>query len=98
MNGVARPLREPTARQREVLSFVRHFTASRGFPPTMREIGEHFGMSSTNGVNDHLDALERRGLLVRYNYQARSARVTAEGERVLNHVPLDCCPTCGRAR
>lgn len=98
MNGVVRSLREPTTRQREVLAFVRHFTESRGFPPTMREIGVHFGMSSTNAVNDHLDALERRGLVVRYDYQARSVRVTAEGFRVLHDQPPIPCPTCGRRK
>ncbi len=55
----------PTERQQQVLDFIRSHTAAHGYPPTMREIGKHMGIRSTNGVNDHLRALERKGLIRR---------------------------------
>ena len=54
-----------TQRQQKVLDFIRsHFLAS-GHPPTLRDIGAFMGIRSTNGVNDHLKALERKGVLIR---------------------------------
>jgi repressor LexA len=53
----------------------------------MREIGEHMGIRSTNGVNDHLKALERKGHLVRDDMKSRALRpVAASGQWV--DVPL----------
>ena len=49
-----------TDRQREILDFITRSITTRGYPPTLREIGTHFGIRSTNGVNDHLRALERK--------------------------------------
>ncbi len=50
-----------THRQQMVLDFIRESIADRGYPPTLREIGARMGIRSTNGVNDHLRALERKG-------------------------------------
>ena len=50
-----------TDRQRAVLGFIESQIRQLGYPPTIREIGRHLGMRSTNGVNDHLKALERKG-------------------------------------
>ena len=47
-----------TDRQKEVLDFIQESIGTRGYPPTLREIGERMGIRSTNGVNDHLKALE----------------------------------------
>ena len=52
-----------TDRQREILDFITQSIRDRGYPPTLREIGLHFGIRSTNGVNDHLRALEKKGYL-----------------------------------
>ena len=48
-----------------MLEFIGQSIESRGYPPTLREIGEHMGIRSTNGVNDHLKALEKKGYLER---------------------------------
>ena len=45
------------------LDAIRQSIIDRGYPPTLREIGAHMGIKSTNGVNDHLRALERKGYL-----------------------------------
>src|SRR6185369_10436705 len=63
-----------TQRQREILDFIAASIAERGFPPTLREIGEHFSIRSTNGVNDHLKALEKKGHLRREDLKSRAMR------------------------
>lgn len=63
-----------TQRQREILEFISASIVERGFPPTLREIGEHFNIKSTNGVNDHLKALEKKGHLRREDLKSRAMR------------------------
>src|SRR5690348_1041634 len=63
-----------TQRQREILEFISASIVERGFPPTLREIGEHFHIRSTNGVNDHLKALEKKGHLRREDLKSRAMR------------------------
>lgn len=52
-------------RQRGVYEFLRERFASSGVPPSVAEIGDHFGIVSPNGVLDHLRALEKKGLIRR---------------------------------
>ena len=65
-----------TARQQMVLDFIRQSIHDRGYPPTLREIGARMGIRSTNGVNDHLRALERKGYLTREDMKSRALRPT----------------------
>ena len=67
-----------TNRQRAVLDFISTSIHGRGFPPTLREIGDHLGIRSTNGVNDHLRALERKGYLTREDMKSRTLRLIAQ--------------------
>ena len=63
-----------TQRQAQALDYIGESLTVRGYPPTLREIGEHMGIKSTNGVNDHLKALERKGYLVREELKSRALR------------------------
>jgi repressor LexA len=63
-----------TERQKAILDFITQSIDERGYPPTLREIGEHFGIRSTNGVNDHLRALEKKGHLQREDLKSRALR------------------------
>lgn len=63
-----------TERQQMVLDFIRRCIRDRGYPPTIREIGGHMGIRSTNGVSDHLKALERKGYLLRDELKSRALR------------------------
>ena len=63
-----------TARQREILDYITASISDRGYPPTIREIGREMGIRSTNGVNDHLKALERKGYLRRDDLKSRAMR------------------------
>ena len=63
-----------TNRQQMVLDFIKRSITDRGYPPTLREIGSFMGIRSTNGVNDHLRALERKGYLTRDDMKSRALR------------------------
>jgi repressor LexA len=63
-----------TSRQREVLEFIRRFMGQAGYPPTVREIGAHFGFVPRS-VFDHLKALERKGYLRRVALKSRSLQI-----------------------
>lgn len=72
-------MRGLTSRQGQVLDYIRQSISERGYPPTLREIGLHMGIRSTNGVNDHLRALENKGYLTREDMKSRSLRPTDLG-------------------
>lgn len=75
-----------TRRQQEVLSFIEQCINSSGYPPTLREIGTALGIRSTNGVNDHLKALTRKGYLRRGTMKSRALIPTSVSSMV--DVPL----------
>jgi repressor LexA len=78
-----------TERQKAVLDFIVESIHDRGYPPTLREIGNHLGIRSTNGVNDHLRALERKGYLTREDMKSRTLRPTGDVLRALHlDVPI----------
>jgi repressor LexA len=78
---------EITERQKEIYEFIRSTIASRGIPPSIREIGGRFGLRSTNGVNKHLAALERSGYITRERWTSRGITLPS-GTTTLVTVPL----------
>ena len=76
-----------TDRQEKILSFIKKSIQDQGYPPTIREIGEHFGIRSTNGVNDHLKALERKGYLLRGELKSRALSVIEGGRSQAGRFP-----------
>jgi repressor LexA len=64
-----------TARQREIYDFIKGKIESRGYGPTVREIGDSFGIKSPNGVMCHLKALEKKGLIKRDPFSARAIQL-----------------------
>ena len=81
-------MKEATPTQLKVLEMIDEHTKAHGYPPTIREIGSHFGWSSTNAISSHCEALIKKGLLIRDGRKARSFRVvqvrseTIEGLRI----------------
>jgi len=63
--------RKLTERQREIYEFIVSMIREKGYPPTIREIGERFGISSTNGVRTNLNALVRKGYIRRKPFLSR---------------------------
>ena len=64
-------------RQKQVLETIEKSIAHHGYPPTLREIGKALSISSTNAVNDHLKALERKGAIVRDRSRSRGISLPA---------------------
>ena len=64
-----------TERQKEIYEFIREKIESRGYGPTVREIGEAFGIQSPNGVMCHLNALVKKGLILRKGRSARAIQL-----------------------
>jgi repressor LexA len=64
-----------TPRQREIYDFIKEKIETRGYGPTVREIGLGFEIRSPNGVMCHLKALEKKGLIVREGFSARAIRL-----------------------
>ena len=64
-----------TEKQKQILSFIRVYKAKAGESPTVREIGDAFGIRSTNGVSNHLKAIEAKGKLKRLGFMPRGIEV-----------------------
>jgi repressor LexA len=86
---------ELTDRQRAILDFIVAQQRDRGFPPSVREIGEAVGLTSPSTVHSHLATLQRRGYLLRDPSKPRAIEVRydpASGatmdRRPVRHIPL----------
>lgn len=80
-----------TTRQREIYNFIREKIETRGYGPTVREIGQAFDISSPNGVMCHLKALEKKGHIIREKNSARAIQLedyhpAGSGLPLLGHV------------
>jgi repressor LexA len=64
-----------TQRQNEAYEYIRRFMRERRKPPTLKEIGDALGISSTNGVYKLLQALEKKGYIEREKHAARGIRL-----------------------
>jgi len=64
-----------TERQKEIYEFIRNKIESRGYGPTVREIGKAFEIKSPNGVMCHLKALAKKGLIIREENCARAIQL-----------------------
>jgi hypothetical protein len=82
------PLRAATARQLEILEWIRRHYREAGVPPSIREVAIGFGFRSTTALFYHFRSLERKGLL---------RQAVSRGARCwLPVVPEGACPCCGR--
>ena len=90
--------RELTARQRQILDFIRSEIHRRGFPPSVREIGEAVGLSSSSTVHSHLAALEAKGLLRRDPSKPRALEVLdyRDNERGIDYESVQAVPLVGQ--
>lgn len=81
-----------TDRQKEVLTFITNFSEENSYPPTVREISEHFSIS-IRAVQDHIIALQKKGFLSQSQKRSRSIRVLSDvrektPETFVGKVPL----------
>jgi len=71
---------ELSERQAKILDYIRYVTRVRNYPPSVREIGEAVGLSSSSTVHNHLNQLERRGLIKRDASKSRTVQLVQEQE------------------
>src|SRR5207244_5479823 len=71
---------ELTERQTRILNYIRDVSKVRNYPPSVREIGEAVGLSSSSTVHNHLNQLERRGLIKRDPSKSRTVQLVADAE------------------
>jgi repressor LexA len=83
-----------TKRQESILRFIIESIRDVGYPPTIAEIGQEFDISSTNGVNDHLIALDKKGYIERSS-KARGIHVTPKAAAGLYHHESAMIPLVG---
>lgn len=82
-------------RQKSVLDFVREFTSKKGFPPSVREIGQAVGLSSSASVHNHLKTLEKFGFLLRDAAKPRALELLNQNEEWRNKAVVPV-PLVGR--
>jgi repressor LexA len=70
-------MKEPTRRQKEVLMFISEYSLSHSYPPTIRDIGEHFGIS-VRAAYDHVDALRKKGKIRLDGKRSRTMEILQE--------------------
>src|SRR3954449_4281807 len=84
-----------TNRQQQIFEFIKKHTSEKGYPPTVRDIGQAIGLTSSSTVHAHLANLERLGLLRRDPTKPRAMEVMAEkAKRAM--VPPSGLPLVGR--
>jgi repressor LexA len=76
-----------TARQQEIWNFLVEYVDRHGYPPTVREIGEHVGLASPSTVHAHLANLERAGLLRRDPTKPRALELIGRERREVRSDP-----------
>jgi len=84
-----------TERQAQILQFIIDSIREEGRPPTIAEIGLKFSIASTNGVNDHLQSLERKGYITR-EQKARGIHVNRVAAQGLYQSDVGTVPLVGR--
>lgn len=84
-----------TDRQQAILDFIIENIKENGYPPTIAEIGLKFSIASTNGVNDHLQSLERKGYITR-SPKARGIHVNRIAAQGLYQSDVGTVPLVGR--
>jgi repressor LexA len=94
-------MKDLTEKQKEILNFIQSFRETTGYPPTLREIGKHFGISSTFGVKRHLDALVKKRYLNIESYASRGISIlknekSSNTNLVLENALYNQIPIVGR--
>ena len=88
-------MRGLTERQRQVLESIHTITGEKGYPPTVREIGDRLGLRSSCTVQRHLEALERKGYIKRDRTKARSVEIVQADDPTMVPVPMVPVPIVG---
>lgn len=88
-----------TSRQKQIINYIKETLRSKGYPPSVREIGEAVGLSSSSTVHTHLSKLEELGFIKRDPTKPRAIEVLDESpwrQKAINPVPLVGRVTAGQ--
>lgn len=90
--------RDLTRRQQEILDFIRAEIHRKGYPPSVREIGEAIGLSSSSTVHSHLAALENKGFIRRDPSKPRALEVFdfRDGDSAIDYGQVHAVPVVGQ--
>ena len=88
-------MRELTKRQSEIYNYIKQVVQMKGYPPSVREIGEAVGLASSSTVHGHLSRLEEKGYIRRDPTKPRAIEIVSDQtndninmEETI-HVPVD---------
>lgn len=82
-------MKDLTPKQREIYEFIMDFSRERGYPPSVREIGQAVGLKSPSTVHFHIKGLENAGVLTKAAGKTRAMTLTEEGESARrDRIPL----------
>lgn len=84
-----------TRRQKEILTFIQRYSEAHGYPPSVREIGQALGLTSSSTVHSHLSALEKKGYLRRDPSKPRALEILRD-ERDIPAKKVVPVPVVGR--
>ncbi|MBQ0162580.1 MAG: transcriptional repressor LexA [Treponema sp.] len=87
-------MKEITQRQKEILNFISDYQEENSYPPTVREIGDHFGVS-IRAVQDHITALQKKGFITQTQKKSRSIKVLIDERKKDSNMFLDKVPVIG---
>lgn len=85
-----------SAKQQKVLDFLRQYTKENGYSPSVRDICEGLGFSSTSTVHGYLCRLEERGLIRRYSFRPRTIEIVDDANILRETVSLPVIGGCSR--
>jgi repressor LexA len=92
-------MKEPTSRQKEVLSFIVDYIRAHVYPPTIREIADYFAIS-VKGAHDHVKALQKKGIVRQGDKRSRTLELVEYGEDIFDEgnlkIPLLGTVAAGR--
>ena len=87
-------MKEITSRQKEILNFISDYQEENSYPPTVREIGDHFGVS-IRAVQDHITALQKKGYITQTQKKSRSIKVLIDERKKDTNMFVDKVPVIG---
>lgn len=85
-----------TKRQQDVLNFIKEFIVTKGYPPTVREIGSALGLSSPATTFTHLEQLESKGYIRKDNSKNRAIELLVDNEFLKNNDDIVSVPLLGK--
>lgn len=89
-------MKELTKRQNEILTYIKKYMVSHGYPPTIREIGAALGVSSPATIHAHLANLESKGFIKKEDTKNRAIELLVENEYAIKDEEVVSVPLLGK--